>query len=104
MKTVICSAVSLTSMPTFPMDTIQKALIGANYFPTLQAAYSSSVGTVIKAWGSDFAEILTCDKLKDVTIDGGYNDAYSAKSGFTILQVPLTVWKGSMTVKELLIK
>jgi serine protease len=86
-------------------DTVHKALIGAsNYFSTLPTAYSSTVGTVIKAWGTYFAEPLTCNLVKNVTIDGGYNDGYSAKSGYTLLQGPLTIGRGSLTVENLTIK
>jgi serine protease len=86
-------------------DTVHKARIGAsNYFPTLPAAYGSPLGAVIQAWGTEFAESLDCNLAKDVTLDGGYNDAYSAKSGYSILQVPLTVTSGSLTVDNLIIK
>jgi hypothetical protein len=87
------------------LDTAHKALIGAsNYFSTLPAAYASSVGNVIKAWGTYFAEPLTCNLPKDVSIDGGYNDGYSAKSGFTTLLGPLTISQGSLTVEELAVR
>jgi M6 family metalloprotease-like protein len=86
-------------------DTVHKARIGAsNYFPTLPAAYLSPLGTIIKAWGTDFAEPLSCGAEKDVTIDGGYNDGYSAKSGYTLLQGPLIVERGSLTVEYLIIR
>lgn len=89
----------------FYLDTAHKARIGASdYFPTLPAAYNSSVGTIIQAWGTDFSEILTCDQDKNVTLDGGYNDSYSAKNGFTLLKGPLTVGRGTLTVDNLIIK
>lgn len=88
----------------FALDTVHKARIGSNYFSTLPAAYASSAGTTIQAWGTYFAESLSCSLVKNVTIDGGYNDGYSAKSGYTILLGPLTIGRGSLTVRELAIK
>jgi hypothetical protein len=89
----------------FALDTIHKARIGAsNYFSTLPLAYASPLGTTILAWGTYFAEPLTCNLVKNVTIDGGYNDAYNAKTGYTTLLGPLTISQGSLTVEELTIK
>jgi M6 family metalloprotease-like protein len=88
----------------FALDTVHKARIGSNNFSTLPAAYSSPAGTVIQAWGTYFAETLTCNLVKNVTIEGGYNDAYSAQNGYTLLQGPLIVGRGSLTVENLTIK
>jgi hypothetical protein len=89
----------------FTLDTANKARIGAsNHFGTLPLAYASPLGTTILAWGTYFAEPLTCNLVKNVTIDGGWNDGYSAKSGYTILQGPLTISQGSLTVEELTVK
>jgi hypothetical protein len=89
----------------FALDSANKARVGAsNYFSTLPAAYASSAGTTILAWGTNFAEPLTCNLPKDATIDGGWNDGYSAKSGFTTLLGPLTISHGSLTVEDLAIK
>jgi hypothetical protein len=89
----------------FVLDTTHKARIGAsNYFGTLPAAYASPLGTTILAWGTYFAEPLTCNLPKNVTIDGGWNDGYGAKTGYTILLGPLTISQGSLTVEDLTIK
>lgn len=89
----------------FAKDTVHKARIGgSNYFSTLPAAYSSSAGVIIQAWGTYFAESLNCTLNKNVTIKGGYDDDYSAQSGYTLLQGPLTIGGGSLTVEKLTIK
>jgi hypothetical protein len=94
----------------FALDTVHKARLGdsTSYNSTLPLAYGAALNgnaiNTIKAWGTYFAESLDCNSDKDVTIDGGYNDGYSAKTGYTTLQGPLTISQGSLTVDELTIK
>ncbi|NVN90122.1 MAG: Ig-like domain-containing protein [Desulfuromonadales bacterium] len=100
-------ATDKTVNATFTLDMAHRARIGtSSYFPTLQDAYNSplSTGKNILAWATGFIESLNCNNQKDVTIDGGYNDVYSGKSGFSILQGVLTVGTGSLTVENLVIK
>jgi hypothetical protein len=58
---------------------------------------------VIKAWGTDFSENLTCAQTKNVTLEGGYNKGYTANNGFTTLKGNLSVEKGSLTVENIII-
>jgi hypothetical protein len=108
-KSNICNlamSADKTANASFNLDTVHKARIGSSYFPTLYDAYNSplSTGNSILAWATGFLESLTCDRQKAVTIDGGYNDAYSGNNGYTTLQGTLTVAAGSLTVGNLIIK
>jgi hypothetical protein len=89
--------------------TAHKARIGDTLtdYDTLQdtykAATTENIGNVIKAWGTTFAEDLTCDQTNDITLWGGYNEDFSNIIGYTTLQGILTVKSGSFTVENLII-
>ena len=76
-----------------------KAMIGAAGYSLLSDAYTAAGAT---------AEILTLDDVlignvtldqdKAITLRGGWNAAYSARSGFTTLNGTLTIRNGSLQV------
>jgi len=47
---------------------------------------------MINLWGIDFTEDVVFATDKKVTLSGGYNGAYSARNGATILHGSLRVW------------
>lgn len=75
------------------------------YYSSILGAYTSAVpGDIIKAWGTDFIENLGLNSGKSVTIMGGFDSAYSANSGFTILHGILTIGTGSVVIDKLVIQ
>lgn len=70
-----------------------------------QAAYNAAAaGDVIQARGVDFTENLNLNRNISVFLKGGYDSAFSANSGLTVLQGILTIGTGALTVDNLAIK
>jgi hypothetical protein len=75
------------------------------HYTSIRDAYSSAAtGDIIKAWGTDFPEILLLDKGKAVTLKGGFDSTYTTNSGFTTLHGTLTIGTGSCTIENLRIQ
>jgi hypothetical protein len=75
------------------------------HYPSILDAYSSAAtGDIIKAWGTDFTEILLLDKGKTVTLKGGFDSTYSTNSGVTTLHGVLTIGTGSVKIENLIIQ
>jgi hypothetical protein len=84
-----------------------KARIGtSNYYQSLTEAYAAaSTGTsTIQARGLAFAENLACNQSKDITLEGGYDDSYGSKTGYTTLSGSLSISPGSLIVDKLVIQ
>lgn len=81
---------------------------GVNFFPSLQAAYDAPGATdiTIQARTVDLsAPDFILDSDKAVTLEGGYDSAFSVNSGgYTVLTGTLTIQSGSLTVENLIIK
>jgi hypothetical protein len=72
---------------------------GGIYRPTIQQAYDASVGNdLIRIWGTDFTEHVTCDVDKQISLGGGYNQGYSAKIGTTSLHGTFTIVRGAVVI------
>ena len=52
----------------------------------------------------EFAENLTAGQNKKVTIEGGYNGAYTENSGYTLLKGILTLKSGTLELENLVVK
>jgi hypothetical protein len=91
----------------FNFDTAHKTRIGdtSTYYETLQTAYNGAPnpGTV-KAWGMDYNENLLLNLPKNLTLKGGYNQAYTANNSYTRLVGKVTIRAGSLTAEKLRIK
>lgn len=75
------------------------------YYDSLQLAYNAALtGQTIRARKFTFAENLTLDQAKGVTIKGGYAANYSDRQGYSLLQGKLTVGKGSLVTEWLEVK
>src|SRR5664280_2000329 len=56
--------------------------VGTTYYPNLQAAYdAASTGATIQAHAGTYADSLTADADKAVTLDGGYDCNYTPNTG-----------------------
>jgi hypothetical protein len=91
----------------FNRDTEHMVRIGDtnSYYSTLQEAYDKApADSLIKAWGVEFGENLNANQNKTVTIEGGYNGAYTENSGYTLLKGILTIKYGSLILENLAIK
>jgi hypothetical protein len=75
------------------------------YYSSILDAYTSAAtGNIIKAWGTDFTEILGLNSGKAVTLRGGFDSTYTTNSGFTTLHGALTIGTGSLIVDKLAIQ
>lgn len=71
----------------------------------LQSAYNdAATGAVIQAKGLTFAENLTMDTSKDVTLAGGFDPDFLTQADYTILQGILSVGQGSIVLERLIIE
>jgi len=81
---------------------------GGSYYPSLQAAYDApgATGITIQAQAVDLvAPGFTLNSGKSVTLEGGFDSAFSVNSGgYTVLTGALTIQSGSLTVENLIIK
>ncbi len=91
----ICSALSVRVVGT-----------STNYYSTLQSAYDSALDNeTIQAQAlTVFTENLNVNRNVSVTIEGGYNCDYSAKTGNTELKGTMTISGGTVKVKNFILK
>lgn len=92
---------------SFARDTEHMSRIGdsESYFPSLQAAYDGApAGSVIKVWGTDFTENLTCGLSKKIELKGGYDGSYTSNSGHTLLKGQLVIARGQLILENLTIQ
>ena len=61
-------------------------------------------GQNIRALTFTFAENLTLEQAKTVTIKGGYAPNYVDRSGYSLLQGMLIVGKGAVVVDRMMVK
>jgi hypothetical protein len=92
---------------TFNQDTDHSVRIEGTtpaYYSTLQGAIDKAVtGASISAWALPFGESLVLSQPVALWLSGGYNGAYTAQTGVTILKGSLTVGNGSVVVDHLTI-
>ena len=88
--------------------TIPVAMVGSISYPSIQAAYNAATdGTTIKCRDLRFTENLTIHRDIVVTLEGGYNCAFTTNAG---AQTPIkgtirtTVGGGTMTIKNFAIE
>lgn len=71
------------------------------YYTTIQAAYDDAVDDdIIQSHGVTFIEDLALDGNVTVTLDGGYNCDYTAKTGETAITGDMDVTDGDVTVED----
>ena len=69
------------------------------YYTSIQAAYNASDnGDVIQTRAVGFTEDIVMNRNVTVTFDGGYNCAYTAKTGDTIVTGSMDINDGEITV------
>ena len=72
-----------------------------SYYSSLQAAYdAASDGDTIQVIAETFAEDLSIDKSKSITVSGGYDGAFSINAWNTILNGNMTVSSGVLTIEN----
>jgi hypothetical protein len=88
---------------TFTKDTAHSTYIpnhGGIYSPTIQSAYNAAANNdSILLWGTDFSQDVVCTTDKQVTIRGGYNEAYTTQDGTTNLRGSLSISSGAVTIE-----
>jgi parallel beta-helix repeat protein len=76
---------------------VKPARIGTIYYDTLQAAYDAAAdSSAIQAREYSFLGNLTCNFVKNVTINGGYNQTYTLQTGYSIIKGIMTIGNGSV--------
>jgi hypothetical protein len=78
----------------------------SNYYTSIQTSYESAdSGQIILVQGKTFTESLSLAMNKLITVKGGYNCFFSARSGFsTISNGSLTIKGGTARIENLIIK
>lgn len=95
------SSRSITAWFSCQMQPVRILAENAGY-PSLAAALAAAhEGDAIQLQAGALVETVTIDKA--VTIDGGYNCDYSAKSGITRLNSDVTVASGSAQISDVII-
>jgi len=71
---------------------------------SLQAAYNGADSSaIIRAGAKLFSEDLVLNRPIDITLDGGFDNAYQNKVGFTSLVGSLTIVQGTVVISDLII-
>lgn len=81
--------------------------VGSKPFDTLQDAYNDAATTnnaIIKLLGGTLGGAFTAAGGKDVIIEGGYNADFSANPDMTVVDGPIVLQSGSVTVEGVAIK
>jgi len=82
--------------------------IGSAYYTTLQAAYNAAVnGDIIKCRNVTFIENLTINRNIAVTLEGGYDCAYTTNVGDTTKikgMITTTAGGGTLTIKNFILE
>jgi hypothetical protein len=76
------------------------------FFDSLQSAFADSSltsGDVVGCHDVDFAEAVTFDQIKSITLRGGYDCGYSAATSNVRIHGSLTVSTGTVTVENVVI-
>ncbi len=75
------------------------------YYSTLQEAYNAaSDSDIIEVQEAVFIESLNMNRNISVTIEGGYDEAYSVINGVTTLNGNITISDGSATIRDVRIQ
>jgi hypothetical protein len=82
------------------------AIIGSNCYPSLKAAYGNALnGATVRSMVYTFSGNLALDRDIDVTLEGGYDNAYGNNAGgVTTLGGSLSITSGSLVVEKLIIR
>jgi hypothetical protein len=84
-----------------------RAKVGETGYTTLQLAYNNTAttnGSVIRLLAGAFGNTLTAGTGKTVTLEGGYNAAYSGVSTRTTIQGPVRIGAGTVRMKGVNVK
>ncbi len=84
-----------------------KVRVGAKEFVTLQAAYDDTATTnssVIRMLGGTLAGPFIAGRNSGVTLEGGYDAAYAAVGGWTVLQSPVVLKSGRVLLKGITVR
>jgi len=73
------------------------------YYSLRTAYIAADSGNEIWAMATEFVEDLNCDKGKAVILKGGYDSSFDTSTVFTTINGVLTVGKGSLILKEIII-
>ena len=74
-------------------------------YTTLQSAYNASVnGDTIQSQDAGFTEDLNINVSKTITVQGGYNNGYTAVTGKTTLNGNMTISNGTVTIENFIIQ
>jgi hypothetical protein len=84
---------------------VKPARIGTTDYDTLQAAYDAAAdGATIMAREHLFSDALNCNLAKTATIKGGYNQTYTAQSGFSSIKGAVTIGKGGVIFDRVIVR
>ncbi|MDU0457389.1 MAG: carboxypeptidase regulatory-like domain-containing protein [Geobacteraceae bacterium] len=93
---LVCSATFNQILPV--------RLGNTDYLTILDAYVNVAIDSVMKIQATAFTGGFTLDRNIQLTLDGGYNADYSAKSGTSTIAGTVTIQKGSLIVDRMIIR
>ncbi len=76
-----------------------------SYYSTIQSAYNAAIdGDIIQTLHARFTENISIDRSVSVTLEGGYDCDYAAKTGKTRAKGRITVSHGTLKIKSFVIE
>lgn len=99
--------ISMTAVrsATATFGLIPKARVSGTPFGTIASAYATiNISGIIETQAITFIENLILNNGSAVTMQGGYDPAFSARTGYTVLDGTLTIGSGSLVVDQLVIQ
>ncbi len=98
----------MTATAEFTRDTAHQVYVPGDtpqYFSSIQAAYDNAVtGAAIRIWAVDYTETVTCNRLVDVILDGGYDSGYVNRVGTTVINGALIITDGRVTASGITVR
>jgi len=93
---------------TFAKDQNHVARIAGQtpqYYPSLQGAYTAApTDSTIQIWGIQLDEACIFDRSVTVNLQGGFSDTYVSTTGATTVNGSLTVRRGTVRARNLMIR
>ena len=79
--------------------------VSSNYFDAVQTAYNSAASSsTVQIQNHLFTEDLSLNRDITTILDGGYICQYTTNTGYSTIDVTMTISKGTVTIKNLIIK
>jgi hypothetical protein len=102
--TLTLSADTLVDATFIPVPLVQ-LVCDPTIFQSIQAAHDAATGSpaILNARSVAFIEDVVFNNSLNVELHGGFNSAFSATNGYSVIEGTLTVGSGQLTVSDLVL-